>query len=170
MKVINLSRGKSTIVSDSTFEWASKRPYHAFPEQYGFYAARSQRNGNDVRKVFLHNEIMEHLLGRPLADDEEVDHIDLDKLNNLDDNLRVVGCGTNKQNRRPHKLNKSGFLGVSWSKDMNRWKSKITKNFQTHILGYFTDREDAAKAYDKKALELYGNRARTNFPKDTYNE
>lgn len=166
MKVIKLSRGQSTIVSDSTFEWAKKYSYHAFPEQYGYYAARSVRSGKGVRKVFLHNEIMEHILSRPLADEEEVDHIDLDKLNNLDDNLRVVSCSLNKQNRLPHKRNRSGYLGVSWSKEMNRWMSKITKDFKTYILGYYVDKIDAAKAYDRKAIELYGELARTNFPKE----
>lgn len=56
------------------------------------------------------------------------------------------------------------YRGVCWNKCNKSWKAcmKIAgKN--THI-GYFDDEVDAAKAYDIKALQIRGDKARTNFP------
>ena len=44
----------------------------------------------------------------------EIDHIDGDKLNNLDSNLRFVTHAQNGKNLKLLKRNKSGYKGVSW--------------------------------------------------------
>jgi hypothetical protein len=56
----------------------------------------------------------------------------------------------------------SRFKGVCWSK--GRWKAGIQKDKQAYKLGYFEDEIAAAQAYDEKAIELYGEFARINFP------
>lgn len=56
----------------------------------------------------------------------------------------------------------SPYVGVS--KDKNKWAARIKYNKKTIHLGNFHSQEDAAKAYDKKALELYGDTAKLNFP------
>jgi hypothetical protein len=38
---------------------------------------------------------------------------------------------------------------------------------RVHV-GLFVEKIDAAHAYDRKAIELYGEFAYTNFPKETY--
>lgn len=40
------------------------------------------------------------------------------------------------------------------------------KDKKTSYLGYFTDEVEAAKAYDKKAYELHGDKAILNFPEN----
>jgi len=47
------------------------------------------------------------------------------------------------------------------------WAATITHNNKVYYLGSYHTEEDAAKAYDKKALELYGDNARRNFPELT---
>lgn len=56
--------------------------------------------------------------------------------------------------------NKVGFRGVI--KRKNGWISKIIFNGEKLILGPFSDPIEAAKAYDLKAIEFYGDKAVTN--------
>ena len=54
----------------------------------------------------------------------------------------------------------SGYRGV-W-RSRNRWWARITVNRKNIFLGSFKTAEDAARAYDKAALEYYGESAMTN--------
>lgn len=58
--------------------------------------------------------------------------------------------------------NKSGYRGVSWNKSRNKWISQISKNKQRFMFGYFDCKHEAARAYNAKALELYGEKALLN--------
>ncbi len=60
----------------------------------------------------------------------------------------------------------SQYIGVFWEKRRKRWVSRITFNGKMKWLGYFTSEEDAARAYDKKATELFGDKAKLNFPNE----
>ena len=46
------------------------------------------------------------------------------------------------------------------------WCAQIGKDGVTRNLGYHDKEEDAARAYDAKARELYGDAARLNYPDD----
>lgn len=68
------------------------------------------------------------------------------------------------------RIKSSRFIGVSVvglirGRCTPRWVASIRKSKQLFHLGYFSSEIDAAKAYDKKALELYGSTAKLNFPK-----
>ncbi len=56
----------------------------------------------------------------------------------------------------------SRFVGVS--KDKSMWTARIKFNKKQIHLGNFETEEVAAQAYDKKAIELYGELAKLNFP------
>ena len=92
------------------------------------------------------------------------DHISGDGLDNRKQNLRICTQAENNLNRRrvtfPGKT--SRFKGVCWSKYDNAWLASIKRDYVTHTLGLFADEADAAMAYDKAALELHGEFARTN--------
>lgn len=47
---------------------------------------------------------------------------------------------------------------------VNKWYVGVKKDGQFHYVGIFGDEETAARAYDRKAIELYGEFARTNSP------
>ncbi len=55
------------------------------------------------------------------------------------------------------------YRGVSWDKRLNRFTMQISCN-NIHYTKRFTDEQEAARAYDAKALSLYGNKAILNFP------
>ena len=50
---------------------------------------------------------------------------------------------------------KSQYKGVMPFR--GKWRSRITLNGKTYHLGVFKDENDAAKAYNKKAIELFGD-------------
>jgi len=64
----------------------------------------------------------------------------------------------------------SQFTGVYWRHDRKRWYSVIYHNNSSYRLGHFRSEEDAAIAYDKRAIELFGKEARRNFPELTNEE
>lgn len=93
-----------------------------------------------------------------------IDHIDMNKKNNRIDNLREANLFENARNKEKTITNKSGYKGVAKNTKCNTWRSTITANRKTIYLGSFNNKEDAAIAYDKAAIRLHGEFARTNFP------
>jgi hypothetical protein len=55
------------------------------------------------------------------------------------------------------------YVGVSKDKDSPYWVANISKDKVKYYLGYFKSEEEAAEAYNKKAIELYGENARLNI-------
>ena len=92
-----------------------------------------------------------------------VDHIDRNKLNNHLLNLRWCTKQENQYNRSKNKNGTSVYKGVSFHKKANKWLSRINQYGHPIHLGYFTDESEAAHAYDRKAIELFGVFAKLNF-------
>lgn len=95
-----------------------------------------------------------------------VDHKNRDKLDNRRENLRLVTRSENGQNKAKAKGLTSIYRGVGHrprSNKKNPWVAYISKDGIRYDLGYFNNEIDAAKAYDKKALELYGQHAYFNL-------
>jgi len=84
-------------------------------------------------------------------DDLEVDHIDGNRLNNQRSNLRLATSSQNKMNRGPRKDNTSGYKGVSWHKQNNKWSARIMANGKYLSLGLFENILDAARSYNLAA-------------------
>ena len=91
-----------------------------------------------------------------------LDHIDGNKSNNRPDNLRIASKSTNGMNRGKQSNNSSGFKGVSFRKDRNKWLAKITKNGKAYHVGLFDTKEKAALAYCQVASEIHGEFSNTN--------
>lgn len=159
MRVILLTRGQHTVVSDHVYEWANKISWFAQIGKQTFYAARSVGGADGKQKcILLHREILGALPG------ELVDHRDRDGLNNLDDNIRICNRGQNMQNTRIRRDNTSGYKGVSLSKRSKRWTAYIYFHGKRTHLGYFDTALEAAHTYDGAALENFGEFANLNFP------
>lgn len=78
--------------------------------------------------------------------DAQIDHIDGDRINNRFSNLREVTPMENSQNqRRAHKISKSGLLGAHPYGDT--WRAQIRINKKTVHLGTFKTPEEAHDAY-----------------------
>lgn len=93
---------------------------------------------------------------------EYVDHINGNTFDNRKCNLRICTNTGNSRNKSIQKNNKSGYKGVSWNKQRNKWYSCICVNNKTKSLGKFNTKEEAAEAYNKAAMKYYGEFARLN--------
>ena len=60
----------------------------------------------------------------------------------------------------------SNFVGVDWDNSRKKWRSQIYYKHNTYFIGRFDREEDAARAYNEKALEMYGRNARINIIKE----
>ena len=114
--------------------------------------------GNNKKRVQLHNLI------QPPPDGLENDHKDLNRCNNTRDNLRLGTHSQNQANRRKYQGCLSQYKGVSRVRATGKWISVIKENGRMRYLGTFTDEQEAARAYDREAVRLYGDFARLNFP------
>lgn len=62
------------------------------------------------------------------------------------------------------RINQNGYKGVY--KNSGKFASKISIKGKMEHLGTFITKEEAAIAYDKKAKEIYGDKAVLNFPEE----
>jgi len=86
---------------------------------------------------------------------DQIDHINGIKTDNRICNLREATDQENKQNiLKPRKDNASGFLGVSFRADRQKWRAAIHHNGRYIHLGHFHTPEEAVIAY-KKAKYFY---------------
>ena len=113
--------------------------------------------------ILLHRFIMD------APDGVVVDHINLDKLDNRRENLRVCSAFENSRNigkRRPAEgsAHTSDFKGVHWCKSTLKFRAYLYRAGERHFLGVYSDQVDAARAYDDAAKRLFGSFARLNFP------
>jgi hypothetical protein len=160
MKKIPLSQGKFALVDDEDFEWLNQWKWFAHKSCYMFYAERHiYPNGKDVI-VKMHRQI----LGLKPGSKEVGDHINRNGLDNRRSNLRAVSESINKYNCSIYKNNTSGYRGVHWWKTASKWKAYIDINGKRKSLGHHPTAIDAAIAYDKAAIEIWGTNAYLNFP------
>jgi hypothetical protein len=94
-----------------------------------------------------------------------IDHINNIRHDNRLSNLRVNTLSGNAHNAKKTKNASSKYYGVYWNKRSNRWFAAITYKYKHYHIGIFKDEIDAAKAYNVRAVELYGEFANVNsFP------
>lgn len=156
MKLIPLSGstgiGLFSIVDDDIYEFISNRKWTLSKNGYPYIKIRN-------KSVCLH----QIPIGVPLGD-MMIDHKNRNKLDCRRENLRYATKAQNSMNREKSKSNKSTseYKGVSWDKSRGRWHCKVKFDGKTINIGRFSDPIDAAVAYNKKAVELFGEFAYLN--------
>lgn len=100
--------------------------------------------------------------------DTPIDHINNNKLDNRRENLRLISTSDNLKNRRNIKSNKSGVIGVSFSKCKNKWKSHLMINYKQVHLGYFDLFEDAVIARLQGELSYFGEFSPQSYLLENY--
>lgn len=119
------------------------------------YARTNIRIANNKQKcVKLHRLIMSDPEGL------EVDHINLDKLDNRRSNLRLATASQNQRNRVAYANNTSGYKGVVWHSGAKKWRARIVCGGKKHSLGLYATKELAHEAYCNAAKQMHGDFAR----------
>ena len=154
MKEIQLTQGQVALIDDEDFyrcllyTWVAKKRNN----DDGWYVVAWKKGS--VGNIYLHKYVM--------RTDKEVDHIDGNGLNCQKSNLRIVTRSQNMQNARPYRGGSSPYKGVS-KRANGRFQVNIRVDGKLIYLGTFADEIEAAKRYDKAAIELFGEYARPNF-------
>ncbi len=148
---VSLTKGYTAIIDASDAPLVDQWNWTAQENNRTVYAFRNDRSDQKQRTVRLHRAI----LGAP--DGLEVDHISGDGLDCRRHNLRIVTGAENSRNRRVYVNNKSGVKGVSWQRDVGKWKAEIRLGGKRHYLGLFSDIPEAAAAYAKASAALHGD-------------
>lgn len=86
-----------------------------------------------------------------------VDHINGNTLDNRRSNLRVCTPAENSRNRFYSKLNKTGYKGVFFDKNLKKFRSSIGMDYKHIYLGVSNSAENLSKLYENKAKELHGD-------------
>jgi hypothetical protein len=160
MKEIVTKKGFVIMVSDLDFDWLSKLRWRAVSGNGKPYA---QTRFTDPKTKKRTTVMMHRLILGVVSQHIQVDHKDGNGLNNQRGNLRIATRSENQHNRAKNKNNPSGFKGVCWNKASRKWCANIRFNGKARRIGQFDSVVDAAKAYDEKAKEYFGEFARTNF-------
>ncbi len=146
------------IVDDCDYESMSQHKWYALNSKWGFRAARSCRIGGKKRCVLMCRQI----LGLGHGDKRQTDHINHNTLDERRHNLRVCTNQQNSYNRRGSRKASSKYKGVSWYKAYGKWMGYIRSDGKNVFLGYFSEEDNAARAYNRAARKLHGQYAYLN--------
>lgn len=111
--------------------------------QHSFWDADEQR----TRRVKMHRLVLGFNPGDP-----QVDHRDLDRLNNQKSNLRPATVAQNKQNGRKYQRRDmsrppmaSKHRGVHYRNDRGLWVATATVGGKSHYIGSSRDEDEAGR-------------------------
>jgi len=113
------------------------------------YATATYYKGDMKTGILLHRLIM------GLDDEKDYDHKDGNRKDCRKQNLRPASSLENAKNRLRQNTNTSGFIGVSWSKVKDMWRSYIQVDYKQKHLGYFDSIRDATFERIKAEMKYY---------------
>lgn len=154
---IDLGKGHVAIIDDEDADLVAGFKWYGMKVEGKVYAAGWKHLPPGRFFVHLHRLITNAQPG------EIIDHADRDPLNCRRSNLRRATRQQNVWNNGPtRKQGTSKYKGVFLCRKTGRFRARIVYNRRQIYLGYFKREEDAARAYNAKAAELFGEFAYLN--------
>lgn len=145
---VKLSNTDKEMIVDKTVWNAGAKKFCWYLTRAGY--AATQIPGQEHNTLF-------HVYAFPDCPDGLVrDHIDGNTLNNVRDNIRFITQQNNTRNRKLKSENKSGRVGVTWSKRDNKWRARIKTDGKETYLGSFAKIEDAIKSREDAEEKYFG--------------
>ncbi len=159
MQTIGLTHGMMATVSDEDYEYLSQFNWWlAIRKKSNTFYCAGRIGG---RYVLMHRVIIQRMVN--IEGRFCVDHINMVGIDNTRENLRICNTSQNCMNMgKKHKNTTSQFKGVYYNKQNGNWRTRIKKDYKQIEIGSFDTQEEAAIAYNKKAIELFGEFAYLN--------
>lgn len=149
---ITLNAGHVCLVDPEDLPLVSPFNWTAYKSRDGLYYAKRQSP----------THVLMHVL---LMGGTGIDHKNGNGLDNRRDNLRFATATQNNANKDMQKSSRNRFKGVIHPRGYRkRWGACLSVGGKRHYLGGYGTEEEAARAYDRKAREVFGEFARLNFP------
>jgi hypothetical protein len=159
MATIQLSQGKTAIVDDSDLKLLSRFTWYARKCSGRFYAVTAENvGGGKTQSTYMHRLLTQ------APSSVVVDHRNGNTLDNRRGNFRLCSQAQNVCNRRANKGKRFKGVTLLSGKNAGRFLARIQYQRKSYSLGIFDTAEDAARSYDAKARELFGEFANFNFP------
>jgi len=149
-----LNADVSTLIDVADLHLVARYQWYPVRRGGGTYVEGSRKS----KKISLHRVIMD------APRNMYVDHKNCDPLDNRRCNLRLATPTQNLANQRVRKDNTLGFRGVEFHKQSGKYRARIKSNGRLRQLGLYSTAEEAARAYDVAAVEVFGEFANPNFP------
>jgi hypothetical protein len=163
MKKIPITKGKYAIVDDEDYHYLSRFKWQFVNDASSLGMDRACRTINIEGKHI--NILMEYFI-LPNKKQCVFYHRNRNTLDNRKENLCSIRIGiTRHASKKCRDLtikHSSRFKGVSWNRRKDRWDCRLYAEGKRYFRGYFKREKDAARAYNKKAKELYGEFAYQN--------
>ena len=155
MKIILSTNGYQIQVDDCYYEYLNQFSWSVATKSHQVMCKSGK-----LRDQFMHR-VVAGLHGLNLSD--IIDHKDRNPLNNQISNLRPANKSFNSANQ---KVKSRKLKGAFLAKSTGKYMAQITVNRKKIYLGTYLTEVEAAKAYDKAAVEHFGEIASLNFPED----
>jgi len=152
MKEIPLHNGMVAMVDDEDYPGLM---------EYRWYAVRMGNHTYAMRKAGRNKTVLMHrqVMGAG-PNDPDIDHADMNGLNNQKENLRFATKSENGANREKQRNNTSGYKDVSTAGD--KWRAYCRVHGHQHQLGRWSTRELAAATVNVALDYFFGQFARLN--------
>lgn len=112
----------------------------------------------DGRHYYAHR--LAWLMVTGLMPETDIDHVNGLKDDNRLTNLRLATRSQNNGNARRRKDNTSGYKGVSFHPQTEKWRAAIHIKGRKHHIGLFQTPEEAHQAYINQAKQVFGEFAK----------
>lgn len=122
----------------------------------GYKIARFSKNSESRTFKFSQLVAMAFLGHKPNGHKLVVDHINGVRSDDSVKNLRIVTHRANLSTcfRSNNELFTSKYVGVSWTKQMNKWRVGIYHNGVNYTLGLFNDELKASNVYQNALIKI----------------
>jgi hypothetical protein len=163
MKKIKLTQNKWTLIDDEDFELVNKYKWRYVKAHNGNGYAHHTIHDKEFYKINKKRRIItlniQNLIMNP-PKGMLVDHINNDGLDNRRCNLRICSYKQNTCNKRKTQNTELKYKGIS--KYGNRFRAQLHDGGKRYSINGFKTQKEAAIAYNKKAIELFGEFANLN--------
>jgi len=134
------------------------RKFNTGEKEAGFLSGDYLRISLKGKLYLMHRVIWKLVTGE--EPEGYIDHIDGNRFNNAWSNLRDVTHDKNMWNAKLFHNNRSGYRGVSFIQQHQKWRAAISVDGRKHHLGYFSTAEDAHIAFAEATSRMRDEFAR----------